>query len=72
MWRASVINSVGVGAYLATSIAVPTLIGHYLDDRLNTEPLITIFGLVLGLFVGFIGAYRQLQDVIRDTNSERG
>lgn len=72
MWRASVINLVGVGAYLATSIVVPTLIGHYLDDRLNTEPLITIFGLVLGLFVGFIGAYRQLQDVIRDTNSERG
>ena len=48
MWRASVINLVGVGAYLATSIVVPTLIGHYLDDRLNTEPLITIFGLVLG------------------------
>ena len=72
MWRASVINLVGVGAYRATSIVVPTLIGHYLDDRLNTEPLITIFGLVLGLFVGFIGAYRQLQDVIRDTNSERG
>jgi len=72
MWRASVINLVGVGVYLATSIVVPTLIGHYFDDRLNTEPLITIFGLVAGLFVGFIGAYRQLQNVIRDTDSERG
>ncbi|MBG93001.1 MAG: hypothetical protein CL792_03375 [Chloroflexi bacterium] len=72
MWRASVINLVGVGVYLATSILVPTLIGHYFDGRLSTEPLFSICGLILGLFVGFIGAYRQLQDVIRDTDSERG
>tara|TARA_B100000029_G_scaffold498873_1_gene568362 strand:- start:17198 stop:17416 length:219 start_codon:yes stop_codon:yes gene_type:complete len=72
MWRASVINLVGVGVYLATSIVVPTLVGHYFDGRLNTEPLLTLCGIGLGLFVGFVGAYRQLQDVIRDTDSERG
>jgi len=55
---------------LATAIVVPTVIGHYLDGRFGTEPVLTLVLLVVGLMAGFLGAYRQLQDVLRETNRE--
>ena len=68
--KSSVLNLVGIGSYLATAIVVPTVIGHYLDGRFGTEPVLTLVLLVVGLMAGFLGAYRQLQDVLRETNRE--
>lgn len=59
---------VGVGTSLAVWIVVPTLVGHWLDSRFETDPLITLAFLVLGLMVGFFDAYRRLRDVIRQSN----
>ncbi len=59
---------VGVGTSLAVWIVVPTLVGHWLDSRFETDPLITLVFLVLGLMVGFFDAYRRLRDVIRHSN----
>ncbi len=70
MWKSPVLNLIGIGSYLATAIVVPTVIGHYLDGRFGTEPVFTLVLLVVGLLAGFLGAYRQLQDVLRQTNRE--
>lgn len=70
MWKSPVLNLVGIGSYLATAIVVPTLFGHYLDGRFGTEPVLTLLLLVIGLMAGFLGAYRQLQDVLREANRE--
>lgn len=70
MWKSPVLNLVGIGSFLATAIVVPTVIGHYLDGRFGTEPVLTLVLLVVGLMAGFVGAYRQLQDVLRETNRE--
>ena len=59
---------VGIGTSLAVWIVVPTLIGHWLDSRFETDPLITLAFLVLGLMVGFFDAYRRLRDVVRQSS----
>jgi len=68
--KSPVLNLVGIGSYLASAIVVPTVIGHYLDGRFGTEPVLTLVLLVAGLMAGFLGAYRQLQDVLREANRE--
>jgi len=68
--KTPVLNLIGIGSYLATAIVVPTVIGHYLDGRFGTEPALTLVLLMVGLMAGFLGAYRQLQDVLRETNRE--
>jgi F0F1-type ATP synthase assembly protein I len=62
---------VGIGSYLATTIVGLTLIGRWLDGRFETDPLLTMVFLVLGLLVGLIGAYRQLQ-VVLEQSRRRG
>jgi len=59
---------VGIGTSLAVWIVLPTLLGHWLDSRWDTDPLITLVFLVLGLMVGFFDAYRRLRDVIRQSD----
>ena len=68
MLNSPAFSLVGVGTSLAVWIVVPTLVGHWLDSRFETDPLITLVFLVLGLMVGFFDAYRRLRDVIRHSN----
>jgi len=51
---------VGVGFYIAGSILLGVLGGLWLDSRFNTEPVLVIVGLVLGLVVAFWGVYQML------------
>jgi F0F1-type ATP synthase assembly protein I len=64
IWNSPAFGLVGIGSYLATSIVGLTLVGRWLDGTFGTAPLLTIVFLVIGLLVGFIGAYRQLQTVL--------
>lgn len=41
------------------------MVGHYLDRRFETEPVLTLVFLVLGLLAGFYGAYVQLRDFMQ-------
>ena len=68
MWNNPAFALVGIGSYLAVSIVFPTLLGHFLDARYETDPVLTLLGLVLGLAVGFYGAYTQLRDFLRRAN----
>ena len=64
MWNSPAFGLVGVGFYLATSIVGLTIVGHLLDRRFGTDPVLTLVFLVLGLVVGFYGAYQQLRAVL--------
>ncbi len=68
MWNSPAFALVGIGTSLAVWIVVPTIVGHWLDSRFDTDPLITLAFLVLGLMVGFFDAYRRLRDVVRHTS----
>ena len=58
-WGAA-LRLVGVGFYIGGSIILGVVVGLWLDSRLNTEPLLVIVGLVLGIIVAFYGVYRML------------
>ena len=50
------------GWYVALSIALPTLIGYWLDlpGQFNTSPLLAFIGFGLGTIIAFYGLYRIL------------
>lgn len=60
------VQLLGLGSYLATCIAGGPIAGYFLDEWLGTGRLFTISGLILGLVVGFWGAYRMLTQTLRD------
>ena len=70
VWRSPAVGLIGIGFYLATSIVGLTFIGNLLDRRFETDPVLTLVFLVLGLVVGFIGAYRQLSWVLRQADEQ--
>jgi F0F1-type ATP synthase assembly protein I len=70
MWNSPAFGMLGIGSYLATTIVGLTLVGHFLDLRFETEPVLTLVFLVLGLTAGFYGAYRQLMQLIERTNRQ--
>ena len=70
VWRSPAVGLIGIGFYVATSIVGLTIIGNQLDRRLDTDPVFTLVFLVLGLLVGFLGAYRQLRWVLRRAAEE--
>ena len=64
VWRSPALGLVGIGSYLAVSIAGMAIIGSLLDRHFGTDPLLTLVFLVLGLLAGFLGAYRQLRRLL--------
>jgi ATP synthase protein I len=63
---------IGIGFSLAISIVGGAFLGRWLDGKFGTEPVLTLVFLVLGLLVGFVGAYRQLQLVMARAGRQRG
>ena len=72
MWNSPAFGLLGIGSYLATAIVGLTLVGHFLDLRFETEPVLTLVFLVLGIAAGFYGAYRQLMQLVERTNRPAG
>ena len=65
VWKSPAFGLLGIGFYLATSIVVMAVIGNALDRRFDSEPVPTLIFLVLGLLLGFYGAYVRLREVMR-------
>ncbi len=61
---------VGIGWYISLSILLGVIGGRWLDERLETEPLLMIIGLFIGIFVAFYGVYRVLPRI--NKNSSKG
>jgi F0F1-type ATP synthase assembly protein I len=71
IWNSPALGLTGIGFYLATCIVGLTLVGHLLDGRFDTEPVLTLVFLVMGLLVGFYGAYRQLRELMQRLDRSR-
>ena len=50
----------GVGFYVGGSIILGVFAGLWLDNKLNTAPILVIVGLLLGLIVAFYGVWKML------------
>jgi F0F1-type ATP synthase assembly protein I len=58
------VRLVGIGWYVAFCIVFGVGGGVLLDREFDTEPLLTLIGLALGLVAALWGGYRQLMDVL--------
>ena len=58
-WEAAA-RLTGVGFYVGGSIVLGVLAGRWLDSKLNTDHILVIVGLILGIVIAFYGVYRML------------
>ena len=58
--RAAALGLTGIGFYIGGSIVLGVIAGRWLDSKLNSEPIWTIVGLILGVIVAFYGVYRMI------------
>ncbi|MFC1900242.1 AtpZ/AtpI family protein [Chloroflexota bacterium] len=54
----------GVGFFIAGSIIGSLLGGKWLDDKLNTEPVFLIIGIILGIALASFGVYNMIRPII--------
>ena len=55
-----VLQLVGVGWYVAVCIILGLLGGLWLDSKLDTLPIFTLVGVLLGTVLTFYGVYRMV------------
>ena len=58
-WQVA-LRLVGVGWYIGLCIVLGVAGGLWLDDRLNTSPILVMVGLILGVVIAFYGVYRMV------------
>jgi len=58
-WVAA-LRLVGVGFFIGGSILLGVMAGLWLDNKLNSNPIGVIAGLLLGLVIAFYGVYQML------------
>ncbi len=61
----------GIGWFVALCLLGGVLGGLWLDDRLETGPLMTMIGLGGGLAVAGIGTYRMLMAVVSQSDMDQ-
>lgn len=62
---------VGIGFYIAVTIALCLLGGAEIDKWLDTGKLFTVIGLGVGIALALYGAFRQLMEVLEAINRRR-
>lgn len=71
-WRLA-LRLVGVGFFIGGSIVSGTFLGFWLDGKLNTAPILTIVGMLLGIAVAAYGVYQMLLPLLGNgQNKENG
>jgi len=68
--RIAALRLIGVGFFIGGCILGGVLAGRWLDSRFNTEPILVIVGLLLGITVAFYGVYRMLLPLISNKQGE--
>ena len=63
---------IGIGFYIGLCIALGAIGGRELDKALDTGKLMTVSGLLFGVFLALYGAMTQLLEVVREINRRRG
>lgn len=69
--RLLALRLLGLGWYVATCLVVGVLAGVFLDQRLETKPLFTLLGVLLGTFAGFYGLYKMVRPLLNSESTPR-
>jgi F0F1-type ATP synthase assembly protein I/(2Fe-2S) ferredoxin/vacuolar-type H+-ATPase subunit H len=65
------LNLMGIGWFIVVSILAGVLGGLWLDNRLNTEPLLMLVGLILGVMIAFLNIYRMLLPLVKNAGAKK-
>jgi F0F1-type ATP synthase assembly protein I len=68
-WQAA-LNIIGIGWFIGLSILIGLLGGLWLDNKLNTQPLFIIIGLLFGFIIAIFGIYRMLLPLLKNKESK--
>lgn len=64
---------IGIGWYIGITIVGGILLGIWLDKKLGTTLIFTLFGLLLGLVLAGLGTYQMIAPIINDQqNDDKG
>lgn len=55
-----------MGWYVALCVVMGILGGIWLDKKIDTSPLFTLIGAILGLVVAFYGIYKMMVPLLQD------
>ena len=64
-----VFGLLGIGWYVAICVGGSTILGNYLDNKINSSPVFTITGLIIGLILAGCGTYIGLKSLISENIS---
>jgi F0F1-type ATP synthase assembly protein I len=70
-WNSPAFALVGLGFSLGIWIGGGAVLGHFLDERFGTRPVLTLVLLVLGMAIGFYDAYRRLRALVATERKAR-
>ncbi len=70
--RSPAFRLVGLGFSLAFWIGGGAILGHWLDGKYGSEPVLTVALLFLGLTIGLYDAYRRLKELVAFNNDKNG
>jgi len=60
----SFLSTLGIGWVVVAAILGGLLLGHFLDQRLDSSPVFLIIFLLVGIGAGFYGAYKQIMKLL--------
>ncbi len=67
-WWVLSLRIAGLGWYVAFCIVIGVVGGVWLDNRLNTLPIFTLVGVVMGSVAAFYGVYKLVQPLFGETD----
>jgi hypothetical protein len=56
----------GLGLANACCLAGGLVLGHYLDGRLGTAPVLVLVGMASGLVLGLVGSFLEIRRYLQD------
>lgn len=69
---AAALRLLGLGFFVGGSIALGTIIGLWLDNRLDTRPVLMIIGLLVGLAIAIYGVYQMVLPLMDNRRNGEG
>ena len=64
------IRLIGAAFYIGLCIMLGILGGVWLDNKLSTQPIFVLIGLILGLVLGFWGLYQMVMPLIKENSNQ--
>ena len=65
------IKLMGLGWYVALSIILGLLGGWWMDNLLQSTPLLTLVGVITGTALAFYGVYKMIKPLVNMDNDSR-